>query len=99
MILRPLVSMLHPSIITATAWRREHGFEARGGIVVVGVAGICWMDRLRNPERWEPGAVAVDALGHAWIAMGGDRDDGAMAWMPTNTAAWRRTAQASRSSP
>ncbi|WP_229487555.1 hypothetical protein [Pseudoduganella lutea] len=77
--------------VKAIAWRREHGYAGRGGVVVVfndTVAG--WMNELRHPEHWEPGAIAVDELGHTWRAVGGDAKCGATLWMPTSSATWRR---------
>lgn len=85
---------MHPCVEAAHAWRHQNGYERMGGIVIIGSVYISWIERLRNPEYWPPGTVAVDSEGHAWLAVGGTRSCGAVVWMPTDAAAWRHTSYA-----
>lgn len=65
----------------ADAWRIEHGYNGKGGVVVVfGGKVNSWVNDLRNPEAWVPGCIAVDEHGNQWEAMGGNPDDGAERW-------------------
>lgn len=81
-----------PAMMAARNWRREQGYEGRGGVVIVhGNIGAAWVDALRDPEHWPPGVIAVDESGHTWLAIGGDNFKGAAAWMPTNKISWRYT--------
>lgn len=60
----------------------ERGHSRKGGVVVLfngQVAG--WMDKLRDPQGWEPGCVALDDFGNAWEAIGGDSYNGAEDWI------------------
>ncbi|MAC35644.1 MAG: hypothetical protein CME38_18880 [Haliea sp.] len=68
----------------AAQWRETRPDLARRGVVVVNKHGqACgWMDRLRDPEGWEPGCWAVDTKGRQWQAMGGDDYNGASRWVP-----------------
>jgi hypothetical protein len=65
------------------------GYEGRGGVVIVfdGEAGG-WVDRLRNPEHWRIGTLAVDEDGRIWVASGVQRgqDDTASRWDPARLA-------------
>lgn len=40
-----------------------------------------WVNQLRNPERWQPGCIAVDEQGNTWTAMMGNERDGALMWL------------------
>ncbi|QBE66327.1 hypothetical protein [Pseudoduganella lutea] len=78
-------------IRAAIAWRRERGYSGRGGVVLIHndiVAG--WTSALRTPEHWAPGTIAIDEIGHSWIATGGDASVGATVWMPFDTRSWLR---------
>ncbi|HJW24577.1 MAG TPA: hypothetical protein VJ576_06735 [Rhodocyclaceae bacterium] len=70
-------------VCTAKAWRKAHGYSDRGGVIVV-FDGIVqgWVNELRDPGHWQPGAIAVDASGKSWTAVGGDAQSGAIAWEP-----------------
>lgn len=67
----------------ARAWRERYGYTGRGGVVViVDGAAEAWMNQLRNPERWQPGCVAVDEDGKSWTAIAGSKRYGALMWLP-----------------
>lgn len=68
---------------TAQAWRTQHGYVGRGGVIVV-FDGLAqgWVNELRDPDNWRPGCVAVDEMGHSWVTTGGDDQNGALTWMP-----------------
>ncbi|MGI4720992.1 MAG: hypothetical protein ACRYF6_21690 [Janthinobacterium lividum] len=73
-------------IDTATQWRKQHGYIGKGGVIVIFDGDAQgWMDRLRNPEHWRPGCIAVDELGHSWTAVNGNDQDGAKAWLPNKS--------------
>lgn len=64
-------------------WRDQHGYTGRGGVVVVYHGEVCgWMDRLRNPESWQPGCVAIDEDGRTWQTIAGNDYAGALMWLP-----------------
>lgn len=67
----------------ADDWRTRHGYHGRG-VVVVSSGGVVssWVDELRNPEHWVPGALAIDEVGACWQATGGNDIDGATWWRP-----------------
>lgn len=67
----------------AKAWREERGYTGRGGVVVIhdSVANG-WVDKLRNPNHWQPGCIAVDEDGRTWTATGGTYQEGALMWLP-----------------
>lgn len=70
----------------ATQWREQHGYIGKGGIIVIFDGDAQgWMDRLRNPEHWRPGCIAVDESGHIWTAVDGNDQDGARAWLPNES--------------
>lgn len=66
----------------AAKFRDDHGYSGRGGVVVVFLGEACgWVDKLRNPEHWLVGAIAVDEEGNKWRAVGRtSSDDSASAW-------------------
>lgn len=69
----------------ANAWRTEHGYVGRGGVIIIfGGTADAWMNQLRNPERWQPGCVAVDESGKTWTAFAGDEQNGALMWLPND---------------
>lgn len=72
----------------ANGWREQFGYIGRGGVVVIydGIADA-WMNQLRNPERWQPGCVAVDESGRSWTAFGGNERDGALMWLANDPIA------------
>lgn len=63
----------------AQAYRAEN--NRPGGVVIIfkGQAGG-WMDKLREPHRYEPGCIAVDTNGNQFLAVGGDPYNGAEEW-------------------
>jgi hypothetical protein len=40
-----------------------------------------WVNKLRNPEHWQPGCIAVAEDGKTWTAFGGNEQDGALLWL------------------
>lgn len=66
----------------ARRWREEKGYVGRAGVVVIfnGIADA-WVDKLRNPEHWQPGCIAVDESGKTWTAIGGTEQGGALMWL------------------
>lgn len=61
----------------AKKWRKETGRSGKDGYVIIfkgKVAG--WMDKLRNPEHWQAGCVAV-------AENGGNYNSGAESWQPS----------------
>jgi hypothetical protein len=66
----------------AVAWREEKGFVGRGGVGVLFKGEVQgWVNKLRNPEHWQPGCVAVDEDGHTWTTIAGSERDGALMWL------------------
>ena len=66
----------------AQAWREEHNYIDRGGVVVIYEGEVCgWVDELRDPQSWTPGCVAVEENGDCYEAIGGDDFGGADAWV------------------
>lgn len=68
----------------AQQWRLgQTGPRATSGVVLVfGGQVYGWKNELRDPQHERPGAIAVDHAGLAWIAVGGDDQDGAESWRP-----------------
>lgn len=67
----------------AVRWREQNGYIGRGGVVVLfGGEVQSWVDRLRNPEHWQPGCVAIDEQGRTWTTIAGNPSDGALMWIP-----------------
>lgn len=58
------------TIKLAQRWRQKHGYDGRGGVVVV-FDGVVqgWVNEIRNPEHWQPVAslwmLMVESLSHA----------------------------------
>ena len=74
-----IVSPRNAIIQAANRWRAETCHP--GGVVVMyGEEFAGWMDRLRDPQHWAPGAIAIDELGNIWKATGGDDYNGAELW-------------------
>lgn len=66
----------------AERWRDEKGYRGRGGVVVIfNGSADAWVDKLRNPDHWQPGCIAVDENGRTWTAIGGTKQDGALMWL------------------
>jgi hypothetical protein len=69
----------------ASRWREEKGYVGRGGVVVVFNGEVqSWVNRLRNPEHWQPGCIAVDEEGHTWTTIAGNESAGALMWLPND---------------
>lgn len=51
------------------------------GFVIVYAGEVAgWINELRDPQSWQPGAVAVDLAGNQYLAFGGDSYSGARLW-------------------
>lgn len=78
--------MLSPALIKkATAWRANRPDLIGGVIVFHGRELQGWVNRLRNPEHWVPGCIALDCDGKQYVATGGDAYNGAQHWEPITT--------------
>ena len=52
------------------------------GVVVIHQGEVQgWVNKLRNPESWMPGCIAVNRIGKQWKAVGGDQYNGACQWI------------------
>lgn len=70
---------------TAKQWREQHGYVGRGGVVVLYQGEVqSWVNKLRNPEHWRPGCIAVDEEGRSWITLAGTEQNGALMWLPSD---------------
>ena len=70
-------------IAVADRFRQDRGYGEKGVVIICNGEVSGWMDSLRDPEKWAPGEVAIDASGNQWIAKGwhaGMR--GASRWEP-----------------
>ena len=75
-------------VATAARWRTANP-EHRGGVVLVWQGSVYgWKDCLRDPHHEQPGAYAVDASGHVYIAGGGNEYDGAEEWSRLGEELW-----------
>ncbi len=73
------------SVIESIKAAAKARIERPTGVVVMYQAEVSgWMDRLRDPQHWMPGCVAVLADGSAFVARGGNDYDGAQEWVPAN---------------
>ena len=54
----------------------------RGGVIIFNGNVQGWVDKLRDPQSWCPGCIAVDQEGNEWVATGGNDYDGAKEWTP-----------------
>ena len=43
-----------------------------------------WINKLRNPEHWIPGCIAIDEAGNSWMTVAGNEQNGALVWLPRN---------------
>lgn len=71
----------------ADRWRRCNP-ESAGGVVLAGEGRVYgWKDRLRDAHCELPGALAIDAVGHVFVAEGGSAFGGAKVWVALSDAA------------
>lgn len=70
---------------TALKARADDPFVEKDGYVVI-CGQVCtgWTLQLDSPQSYEPGCVAFDGNGKAWIACGGDAYNGAQEWLIVN---------------
>lgn len=65
----------------ASQWRAKNP-ERRGGVVLIWQKSVYgWKNCLRDAAHEQPGAYAVDAAGHIFIAAGGNEYEGAKCWV------------------
>ena len=69
----------------AQRWRQENGYAGRGGVVVLFNGEVQgWVNKLRNPDHWQPGCIAVDEQGHSWTTIAGSERNGALMWLASH---------------
>lgn len=82
------MTTINNSMAAAQLWRKQRGYIGRGGVVVVFDGEVqSWVDKLRNPDHWQPGCVAVDETGKSWTTVAGTEQDGALMWLPNELIA------------
>lgn len=75
------LDMSDPTLKITEQWRQENGYLNRGGVIIVqGNYVQAWVRELPPANHWQPGCVAVNESGWAWIATGGDAVEGAEHW-------------------
>jgi hypothetical protein len=63
--------------------REENGDIGRGGVIVRFDGEVnSWVNTQHNPDRWQPGFIAVDEEGRTRTTIAGNQNDGALMWMP-----------------
>lgn len=76
------------NLAAARRWREQWGYIGRGGVVVVLDGEVqSWVNKLRNPEHWQPGCVALDEDGKGWTTVAGNALGGALLWLPNDPIA------------
>ncbi|AEA66043.1 hypothetical protein [Burkholderia gladioli] len=66
-------------------YREQEALLGKGGVVVFFQGEIQgWVNKLRNPEHWQAGCIAVDEQGLSWTAIAGTEYDGALMWLPNH---------------
>nr|WP_152567246.1 hypothetical protein [Cupriavidus metallidurans] len=65
-------------------WLSGSGSTTALAIVVFEDKAQGWVNELRNPERWQPGCVALDEQGRSWTTIAGNERDGALMWLPND---------------
>lgn len=71
------------AILVAANYLAERPQLGTTGVVILfNDEAIGWMNTLRDPQNWQPGALAIDTQGNLWIATGGDSYSGAGQWQP-----------------
>ncbi|MDR8093300.1 hypothetical protein KPB05_38235 [Burkholderia gladioli] len=66
----------------ACRYRQQKGLVGKGGVVVLFQGEVQGrVNRLRNPDHWQPGCIAVDERGHMWTTIAGSERDGALMWL------------------
>lgn len=70
----------------ACRYRQQEGLVGKGGVVVFFRGEVQgWVNRLRNPDHWQPGCIAVDEQGHMWTTLAGNERAGALMWLPNHS--------------
>ena len=64
------------------AYRKRHGFEGRGVVIVYEGLLQGWCETLPDPHEWLPGCIAIDTHYRQWLAADGNARDGADSWQP-----------------
>ncbi|HFF9520128.1 TPA: antirestriction protein ArdR [Serratia marcescens] len=66
----------------ANKWREQNEEHAGDGVVLIWAGEVYgWKNCLRDAQHERPGAIAVDADAHVFIAEGGNDYDGAKRWV------------------
>lgn len=66
----------------ARRYRERESLLGKGGAVVFFRGEVQgWVNRLRNPDHWQPGCIAVDEEGRTWTTIAGSESDGALMWL------------------
>lgn len=67
----------------AARWRQSQPEpRATSGVVLIWQDAVYgWKNCLRDATHERPGAIAVDAQGHVFVAAGGNDRDGAACWV------------------
>lgn len=73
------------NIEIAEQWREESlyypGERQLTGYVIVYAGQVAgWINKLRDPQSWQPGSIAVDPDGNQYQSFGGDEYYGARSW-------------------
>ena len=64
----------------ALQYRRDEGFK--DGVVIFYFGELQgWMNELRDPQRWQPGCVAITPDELVYVSVGGNDYDGAREWV------------------
>lgn len=72
---------LAKNYVTANAHFKQLN-KKTGVVVLFNGKPNSWLNELRNPEAWQPGAIAVAYNGLQFVAVGGNSYEGAAQWQP-----------------
>lgn len=76
------VCLTHRNLMRLARAYREAWGHPGGFVVIHNGEAVGWKRHLDRPEAHEPGCLALDEDGNAWVATGGNAYDGATAWTP-----------------
>ncbi|WP_223997736.1 hypothetical protein [Burkholderia gladioli] len=65
----------------ARRYRQQEALLGKGHVVFFLGEVQGWVNQLRNPQRWQPGCIAVDEQGRTWTTIAGNERDGALMWL------------------
>lgn len=75
--------MSNEQIRLSECYRDENDFED-GVVILFGCEVVGWINELRDPQRWEPGSVAITVDHSVYVAVGGTSYGGAEKWVLGN---------------